>query len=155
MIIDSKQELISEFGLKKILHLDEIISQRQLEEKNDTFLIDLGFGSETDATIYPVTIHAKIKKKLFRGDKFLFLNNSFWRYSVQINNIECLHPDQRGASSKGYFFVEKKASNKNNYDLWLFEPGTLGWEYYQNILLPQHQRDLLDVLDLTNPQKKY
>lgn len=149
-MIDSKQDLTSEFGLKKILHLEEVISQRQLEEKNDTFLIDFRFGSETEAAIYPVTIYARIKKKLFRGDQLLFLSNSFWRYLAEVRNIEYLIKDEIGAFSKEYFFVENKASNKNNYDLWLFEPGTRGWEYYQKILLPKHQRDLFDVLDLAN-----
>jgi hypothetical protein len=158
----SKQKLISGFELRKVLHLDDIISQRQLTEKNDTFLIDFISGSETKAAIYPVTSQAEIKKRFFRSDKILFLKKSFWHYTININSmivdtkyIEDLSKQERGASGEEYFFVERKASNKNNNDLWLFEPGTQGWVYYQEILLPQHQRDLFDVLDLANPQKKY
>ena len=155
----SKQELISEFGLRKVIRLEDIISQRQTTgEKNDTFMIDFSIGPEgpeTEAAIYPVTIHAKIKKRLFKRDKLLSLNDSFWRYLVGFSSAESLHKDEIGAFSKGYFFVEKKASNKNKNDMWLFEPGTPGWGYYQNVLLPQHRKDLSDVLDLANPQKKY
>jgi hypothetical protein len=155
-MIQSKQDIISEFELKPVLKLDDIIIQRKQEEyltRRNTFIVDLKFGTQYDMALYPVTIEAKIGKTADKTGKALFLHGTEVRYLADIRNTVYLPQDD--ISFLNINFREEELS-ANKPRLWLFVPHTRGWQYYEDVLVPNEyatcDKDLPEDFSSLPPQ---
>lgn len=147
-----KQQILQELDLKPAESLEEII-------RSNSFFFDTNCHSENEMPIYPVTEKAHITHDM------LSLYGTHWRYIFQndwslrreegdalavLDNIKTGKKAHRFAR---YCFTRKYLDDKQS--LYLFVPGTFGWDYCRKMLNPMFLYDLKDYeAEKMNAKKK-
>lgn len=108
--------------LKKVESLEEIAIL-------GGFFCDLGYNDENLITIYPQ------ENTHFTHDLIKLYGVNF-RYFLDLRHLE-LVKDQ---TNNIYTFT--KDYLERNESLYLFQPGTSGWRYSKNILIPRYEKDI-------------
>jgi len=139
------EDFITDFSMKQVESLSEIASSK-------SFFIDTNFTSSQFLLHFPV--YPVNKRKINLTHDLLSLFGIHWRYLINNNNICEVHKDNGDLNivienlKKGikkhrfafYAFTQKYVNAHKS--LWYFVPHTLGWEYYNDLLLPRFKDDI-------------
>ncbi|MFH0869913.1 MAG: hypothetical protein V1866_02560 [archaeon] len=144
---DEKELMLKRKGLQRIDSLSLLFPSR-------TFFVDANYAGD-GFPIYPVAEKAVHKHDL------LNLYGTHWRYVADSKLCMIVKDTDTGdigtvlhSISVGekvnrfpcYAFTRKYL--EQNRSLWTFVPGSEGWEFYHDVVLPQFRLDMLDYKKL-------
>jgi len=140
-MVQALESKLIENGLKRIDSLEEVV-------ESNSFLVNSNSESEGLFLVYPV-----LHRRANLTHNLLNLYGVHWRYKVSSSNWDEI--EQEDGDSKlvfrniaykekvqrfaAYAFTQRDVERHKS--LWVFVPNTLGWEYYQEILIPRFSED--------------
>jgi len=139
-MVTELEHTLTQNGLERVISLEEVA-------ESGSFLVDTNLAVES-FKIYPV-----IHNRTNLTHNLLNLFGVHWRYNVKAWGLDDLeqeggdtelvfkdiHHNRKTHRHAVYAFTENYRGR--NQSLFLFVPDTLGWEYYQGILVPRFEAD--------------